>query len=60
MMTLVRLPANQCWAFTFGRTVATADIIPMGEKRFFDTRDEAVDAASRQGLTVDRDGKVDG
>ena len=60
MMQLHKLLANQAWVFIFGRNIQTADIIPMGEKRFFDTREEAVDAAARQGLTVDRDGKVDG
>lgn len=50
---LMYLPASCCFAFVFGN-----DIIPMGERRFFETREEACEAAKACGLTVQRSGKL--
>jgi hypothetical protein len=59
-MILRKLIANNAWSFVMGRTVADAQIISMGreQKRFFETRAEAVEFARKLGLKVDRAGFV--
>lgn len=57
-MVLRKLPANQAWAFLYGRTVADAQIIAVGGKRFFDTKEEAIEMARSKGLGADKAGFV--
>lgn len=58
-MRLVFLPVNQRWVFLFGENIATAAITELAdEPRSFQTRDEAIAAAARKGLTVDKRGVV--
>lgn len=57
-MVLRKLPANNVWVFLYGRTVSDAQIISVGGKRLFDTKEEAIEAARRQGLGVDKAGFV--
>jgi hypothetical protein len=49
-MRLQYLPVNQAWAFFW-----EGGLVPMGERRIFDSRDDAVAAARAQGLTVKMD-----
>lgn len=48
------LPANQCWAFVFGDS-----LVGMGDRTLFASRDDAVEAASRQGLVVHPNGHTE-
>ncbi len=52
-------PVNAAWAFIFGRDLRTAQVITMcGEGRMFQKRTQAVAAAKRCSLKVDRRGAV--
>jgi hypothetical protein len=53
-MRLMYLPANVAWVFVFG----DAPTRIAGEPLFFKTRAEAVAAAARKCLAVDKAGKV--
>lgn len=58
-MKLVYLPTNMRWVFLFGNDPRTASLIKLhGEPRSFTRRQDAVDAAKRRGLKVDRKGAV--
>lgn len=58
-MKLVYLPANSAWCFVFGEAIETASIEPMGDYgRFFQTREQAVQAATECGLQVSTEGIV--
>lgn len=52
-MHLHYLTANAAWVFTYGD-----QLIPMDEQRFFHVRGDAVEAARRHGLKVERSGAV--
>jgi hypothetical protein len=55
-MVLRKLPANDAWAFLFGKTVLDAQIVSVGGKKFFDTKEEAIATAKRHGWGVDKAG----
>jgi hypothetical protein len=57
-IVLRKLPANDAWAFLLGKTVLDAQIVSIGGKRFFDTKEEAIAMAKRHGWGVDRAGFV--
>jgi hypothetical protein len=55
------LPANQAWCFCFGESTDVANLTPtsMGDQTIFPNREEAVQAAAGQGLSVSPQGKVE-
>lgn len=54
-MYLMFFLANNAWAFVFGQDRRTAKPIALSnEPMFFEKRQEAFDAASRHGLTINR------
>lgn len=57
-MRLVRLTANQCWAFVYGDQLVSIDSDDGTRQHLFPTRQQAVEAAERNGLLVTRDGTV--
>lgn len=62
MIALVYLPGNAAWVFIFGRSGSPRErwsLFRMGDgPMFFQERQEAVQAAQRQGLIVEDDGNV--
>ena len=56
LLRLEYFPTNQAWAFTFGRDRRHCSIIRMGDSQLlFPSREEAHEAARRQGLTINQD-----
>jgi hypothetical protein len=59
MLSLRYFPANAAYAFTFGRSIASLQMLRMGDGPMFHrTRKEAVIAARACGLDVCRNGEV--
>jgi len=58
VMMLKHFLANNAWGYIFGSTIATASHITMDGEKLFNSRAEAVAAAKRVGLSVDKTGKV--
>lgn len=61
MFRLIYFPLNSAWAFVFGDDLQTAEIVDLeleNGRCFFPDRADAVAAASRHGLNVERDGFV--
>jgi hypothetical protein len=58
-MQLRWFPVNNAYAFTFGHDIGTMQVIALAdERRFFELRVEAVAAARRHKLNVDKSGNV--
>lgn len=55
-MRLMYSPGNQVFVFTFGDSMTRLE----GEPMFFKSKDEAIGAARKKGLSVDRKGLVSG
>lgn len=56
-LTLKYFPVNAAWAFIHGRTLTDARPLQLGDERmFYPSRKEAVAAAKRRGLKVDKKG----
>lgn len=60
MMHLCYSPVNAAFVFVFGESIESAQLIRMvGAPMFFETRQQAVEAAAFCGLSVSRAGRVE-
>lgn len=58
-MRLVRLPANDAWAFTLGDAINSPLVrLDLDGRLLFPSREEAVAAAAEAGLSVGQRGQV--